>query len=83
MVEFKENMHVFQYMFFNVFIIYSFIYLRLLSINSPKESDLEFLIKVMDYWKKKPIWKMKVINENQEEPTDYEKIFFWNMEWYK
>ena len=39
----------------------------------------EFLIKAMDFWKKKPIWKMKVINVGVEEPNDmnlysYDKI---------
>ena len=77
MLEIKENIHCFQYMFFYIFIIYSFIYLRLLSKNLPDEDEIEFFIKVMEYWKKKPIWKIKALNSKEtEEPKDMEKYSF-------
>ena len=76
MVEIKENIRCFQYMFFYLFISYSFIYLRIISKNSPEETNKEFLLKVMDYWKKKPIWKMKAINDGGEEPANMEKYSF-------
>lgn len=74
MLEIKENILCFQYMFFYIFVIISLIFLRLVLINLPDEDDRQFLVKVMDYWKKKPIWKMKTLNDkNTEEPEDMEK----------
>jgi hypothetical protein len=78
MVEIKENITCFQYMFFYIFLIISFIYLRLLSKNIPNEDERNFFIKSMEYWKKKPIWKMKSLNiqSEDEEPKDMEKYSF-------
>ena len=73
MVEIKENITCFQYMFFYIFLIISFIYMRLLSKNIPNEDERNFFIKSMEYWKKKPIWKMKSLNIQSEEPKDMEK----------
>ena len=74
MLEIKENILCFQYMFFYIFIIISLICLRIAVINLPDEDDRQFLVKVMDYWRKKPIWKMKALNvKNNEEPEDKEK----------
>ena len=80
MVSIKENLQCFQYMFFYFFIVYSFIYFRLLAINSPEERHQEFIIKVMEQWKKKPIWKMNATNEDGEGPKGMEKYSFgiWN-----
>jgi len=76
MLEIKENIICFQYMFFFIFIIISFIDMRLIFKNLPDEQKLLFLDKAMDYWKKKPIWKMKVLNfEDSEEPEDMEKYY--------
>ena len=70
----KENILCFQYMFFFIFIIISFIDLRLIFKNLPDKQKMLFLEKAMDYWKKKPIWKMKVLNlEDSEEPENMEK----------
>ena len=44
-------------MFFYMFIMYSLFYISILVKNLPAEEDINFLIKAMDYWKKKPIWK--------------------------
>ena len=49
MVEIKENITCFQYMFFYIFLIISFIYLRLLSKNIPNDDDRNFFIKAMEY----------------------------------
>ena len=76
MVEIKENIRCFQYMFFYLFISFSFIYLRIISKNSPEENVKEYLVKITEYWKKKPIWKMKVINDEDEEPENMEKYSF-------
>ena len=78
MVEIKENITCFQYMFFYIFLIISFIYMRLLSKNIPNEDERNFFIKSMEYWKKKPIWKMKSLNiqSEDEEPKDMEKYSF-------
>lgn len=70
MAAIKEDLNCFQYMFFYIFIIISFVYLSLTLKNLPNKYTKEFLIKAMDYWKKKPIWKMKVINVGVEEPND-------------
>ncbi len=73
MLEIKENILCFQYMFFFIFVIISFIDMRLIFKNLPDEQKLLFLEKAMDYWKKKPIWKMKVLNfEDSEEPENME-----------
>ena len=77
MVEIKENVQCFQYMFFYIFIIISFIYLRLLAKNIPSEDDINFFLKVIEYWKKKPIWKMHFEQiQSEEEPKDMEKYSF-------
>jgi hypothetical protein len=74
MLEIKENILCFQYMFFFIFVIISFIDMRLIFKNLPDEQKMLFLDKAMDYWKKKPIWKMKVLNlEDSEEPENMEK----------
>ena len=52
MLEIKENILCFQYMFFYIFVKISLIFLRLVLINLPDEDDRQFLVKVMDYWKK-------------------------------
>ena len=62
MYEIKENLYCFQYMFFYVFIILSLFYISILTHNLPKKKDIDYLIKVMDYWKKKPIWNIKALN---------------------
>jgi hypothetical protein len=77
MFEIKENIYCFQYMFFYLFIIYSLFYISILFKNLPQKKDVNFIIKVMEYWKKKPIWTMKVLDENSsEEPKDMEKYSF-------
>jgi hypothetical protein len=74
MLEIKENILCFQYMFFFIFVIISFIDMRLIFKNLPDEQKMLFLDKAMEYWKKKPIWKMKVLNlEDSEEPENMEK----------
>ena len=74
MLEIKENIFCFQYMFFYIYSILSLVYLRMVIKNLPDDSQQQFLVKAMDYWKKKPIWKMKVLNvEETEEPKDMEK----------
>ena len=74
MIEIKENIYCFQYMFFYIFAVFSLIYYLLLSKNIPNDSDSDygFLIKAMDYWKKKPLYKMKAINVGNEKPKDME-----------
>ena len=75
-MEIKENIHCFQYMFFYIYMIYSIFYIIIIFKNIPND-DREFLVKAMDYWKKKPIWKMKAILNNQtDEPKDMEKYSF-------
>ena len=77
MYEIKENLYCFQYMFFYVFIILSLFYISILTHNLPKKKDIDYLIKVMDYWKKKPIWKITTLNDyTTEEPEDMEKYSF-------
>ena len=77
MVEIKENVQCFQYMFFYIFLIISFIYWRLLSKNIPNKDDIKFFLKVIEYWKKKPIWKMEVLQiQSEEEPKNMEKYSF-------
>ena len=38
--------------------------MRLLIKNIPGEDDINFFVKIADYWKKKPIWKMVVRNDD-------------------
>ena len=80
MLEIKENIHCFQYMFFYIYLIFSIIYLSVLFKNLPEESDMVFLIKVMDYWKQKPIWSISPVNEEKEGPPYMEKysVGIWN-----
>ena len=80
MIDIKENIHCFQYMFFFFFLIFSMIYLSILNKYLPPEDDRDFLIKAMDYWKKKPIWKIVALNNDDEDPEDMEKypIGIWN-----
>lgn len=73
MVEIKENIQCFQYMFFYIFLIFSFVFMRLIRKNLPNEDDKKFLIKAMDYWKKKPIWKMEARNIDSEEIRNMSK----------
>ena len=53
MFEIKENIYCFQYMFFYLFIIYSLFYISILFKNLPPKKDVNFMMKVMEYWKKK------------------------------
>ena len=77
MCEIKESLYCFQYMFFYMFIMYSLFYISILVKNLPAEKDINFLIKAMDYWKKKPIWKIKPLHINStEEPEGMEKYSF-------
>ena len=76
MAAIKENIHCFQYMFFFIFLIYSFIYFRVLSKYLPDEDEVSFLRKAMDYWKKKPIWKFLPLRIDAEDPKDMEKYSF-------
>ena len=76
MVEIKENIQCFQYMFFYIFLIFSFIYFRLVSKNIPDESELDFFSKIKNYWKKKPIWQMQAFVEETDEVKDMEKYSF-------
>ena len=74
MIEIKENIYCFQYMFFYIYVIYSIVYLSILFKNLPEKKDVNFLIKAMDYWKKKPIWNIKALNhESIEEPKNMER----------
>lgn len=75
MVEIRENINCFQYMFFYIYIIFSFVYMRLLIKNIPGEDDINFFVKIADYWKKKPIWKMVVRNDDIV-PDNMEKYSF-------
>ena len=85
MIEIKENIYCFQYMFFYIYVIYSIVYLSILFKNLPEKKDVNFLIKAMDYWKKKPIWNIKALNrESIEEPKNMERyslIFIRNLAW--
>ena len=75
-MEIKENILCFQYMFFYIYMIYSLFYILIIFKSIPND-EREFLVKAMDYWKKKPIWKMKTILNNQaDEPKDMEKYSF-------
>ena len=77
MYEIKENIYCFQYMFFYIFVIYSLIYILILFKNLPPKEDVNFLIKAMDYWKKKPIWKIVALRADSiEEPKDMVKYSF-------
>ena len=49
MIEIKENIYCFQYMFFYIYVIYSIVYLSILFKNLPEKKDVNFLIKAMDY----------------------------------
>ena len=77
MYEIKENIYCFQYMFFYIFVIYSLIYILILFKNLPPKKDVNFLIKAMDYWKKKPIWTIVALRADSiEEPEDMKKYSF-------
>ena len=74
MWEIKENILCFQYMFFYILVIISLIYLGLVLKNFPEEDSIESLKQVMDYWKKKPIWKMEILTSKETvEPKGMEK----------
>jgi len=51
MVEIKENIKFFQFTFYFIYIVFSFIFKRLLSKNLPDEDKDTLLQKLTDYWK--------------------------------
>ena len=52
MVEIKENIKCFQFTFYFIYIVFSFIFYRLLSKNLPDGDQDALLQKLTNYWKK-------------------------------
>ena len=51
MVEIKENIKCFQFTFYFIYIVFSFIFYRLLSKNLPDGDQDALLQKLTNYWK--------------------------------